>query len=175
VKTWLTESGIQEERITLTKGRNWMKVNVTVDEAESLLRTKYHVYTNKESGIDHLASDEYSVPAHISEHLDWITPTVHFDATVKPTKHRRDLKKRDMLVKPFPIAVKPDVAPQPAVTYTLANCYQYTTPDCLRALYNIPNGTLSKSSYGIVEYTPNIYVQSGKLFVLTDSQSRQAD
>lgn len=36
-----------------------------------------------------------------------------------------------------------DLAPQPQVVYNLANCYQYVTPDCLRALYGVPNGTLA--------------------------------
>jgi tripeptidyl-peptidase-1 len=128
----------------LSKGRNWLKVNVTVEEAESLLRTEYHVYTNVQTGNDHLACDDYSVPPHISEHIDFITPTIHFDATVKQKKQRRDLQTREMKVKPFPIA-RPgsDAVPQPQVTYSLANCYEYTTPDCLRALYNFTNGTLA--------------------------------
>jgi tripeptidyl-peptidase-1 len=72
------ESGIESERIILSKGRNWFKVNVTVEEAESLLKTQYHVYTNVQTGKDHLACDEYSVPIHIKEHIDFITPTIHF-------------------------------------------------------------------------------------------------
>jgi tripeptidyl-peptidase-1 len=78
VKSWLTESGIESERITLSKGRNWFKVNVTVEEAESLLMTQYNVYTNVQTGQDHLACDDYSVPLHIKEHIDFITPTIHF-------------------------------------------------------------------------------------------------
>jgi tripeptidyl-peptidase-1 len=72
------ESGIESERIILSKGRNWFKVNVTVEEAESLLKTQYHVYTNVQTGKDHLACDEYSVPIHIKEHIDFIIPTIHF-------------------------------------------------------------------------------------------------
>lgn len=66
-----------------------------------------------------------------------------------------------MKVKPIPqVLPGPDVAPQPEVTFSLANCYEYVTPDCLRALYNFPNGTLNVSSYGIVEYTPQAYLQT---------------
>jgi len=177
------ESGIEDERINLSKGRNWFKVNVTVEEAESLLRTQYHVYTNVQTGKDHLACDDYSVPVHIKEHIDFITPTVHFgmfhstvkfttseepkrsstqkpphlvhvnpnphtnphiDATVKQKKQRRDLQTREMKVKPFPIIhPNPNAAPQPQITYSLANCDEYITPDCLRALYNFTNGTLA--------------------------------
>lgn len=129
----------------MSKGNNWFKFDASVEEAESLLRTKYHVYTNSETGKDHLACEDYSVPAHIREHIDFITPTVHFDAIVKTKKKRRDLQGRDIQTKPVPIAVPgPEVAPTPQVVYNLANCYEYTTPDCIRALYNFTNGTLAQ-------------------------------
>ncbi len=70
---------------------------------------------------------------------------LRIDATVKQKKHRRDLQTREMKVKPFTNIrpAGPDAAPQPQTTYSLANCDQYITPDCLRALYNFANGTLA--------------------------------
>jgi tripeptidyl-peptidase-1 len=139
------ESGISHERIKLSKGLNWLKFDATVEEAESLLRTEYKVYTNVETGKDHLACEDYSLPPHIQEHIDFITPTVHFDAIVKTKTKRRDLQGRSMKVKPFPIAKPgPEVGQAAAVVYNLANCYKYITPDCLRALYNFTNGTLAQ-------------------------------
>lgn len=152
VKSWLTEHGIAHERIELSKGFNWFKFNATVEEAESLLRTKYSVYKNVETGKDHLACEDYSVPPNLREHIDFITPTVHFDAIVKTRKKVRSLENREMKVRPFPIAhpgpspiVRPgtDAVPQPQVAFTLANCFTYVTPECLRALYGFTNGTLS--------------------------------
>jgi tripeptidyl-peptidase-1 len=101
-----------------------------------------------ETGKDHLACEEYSVPPHIQEHIDFIKPTVHFDAYVKPKRKRRDLpgreiSERSMKVKPFPI-VRPGAEVTSQVQYSLSNCDQYTTPECLRALYNFSNGTLSE-------------------------------
>ncbi|KAG9246746.1 peptidase S8/S53 domain-containing protein [Calycina marina] len=175
VKAWLTESGIDSKRLSLSKGKNWIKFDITVEEAENLLKTEYSVYTNTETGKDHLACDEYSVPPSIKQHIDFITPTLHFDAIVKTNKKRRDLQGRAIKTKPVSGAHQGDtivgapstivgpsteVVPQPAVTFSLANCYTYVTPDCLRALYGIPNGTLSSSSYGIVEYTPQAYRQA---------------
>lgn len=144
MKSWLFESGISHDRIKQSKGLNWIKFSATVGEAESLLRTEYKIYTNLETGKDHLACEDYSVPPHIQEHIDFITPTTHFDAYVKTKKKRCDLEGRTIKVKPFPI-VHPgsNVAPQPQIAYTLANCYQYVTPECLRALYGFSNGTLS--------------------------------
>lgn len=146
--------------------QGWLKVNLTVAEAESLLKTEYKVYAHSDSGVERLACDEYSVPHHLREHIDFITPTVHMDATVKVKPKKRSLDKRTLEpvsdIKPGAIIETFDnvhnVSPQPQVTYSLANCNTYVTPDCLRALYQFSNGTLSGSSYGIVEYTPQVGV-----------------
>jgi tripeptidyl-peptidase-1 len=139
------ESGIESKRLRMSNSLSWIRFNVTVEEAEDLLKTEYSIYTNTKTGQEHLACEDYSVPAHIREHIDFITPTIHFDATVKKEKKRRDLNTRAMKVKPS-TDLKPgsDVAPQPEIKYTLANCYEYITPDCLRALYNFTNGTLAQ-------------------------------
>ena len=122
----------------------WLKLNATVEEAESLLKTEYSIYTNANTGNDHLACDDYSIPANLREHIDIITPTIHFDATVRPKKQRRDLQGRSLKVKPVSqVKPNPNAVPQPAVTFSLANCYTYVTPECLRALYGFTNGTLS--------------------------------
>jgi tripeptidyl-peptidase-1 len=44
VLSWLAENGIGEERVKLSKGSNWVRVNSTVQETEALLKTKYKVY-----------------------------------------------------------------------------------------------------------------------------------
>ncbi|KAL8739876.1 MAG: hypothetical protein Q9190_007361 [Brigantiaea leucoxantha] len=170
---WLTESGIDPSRIELSSGRNWMMFNASVGEVESLLQTKYNYYTHA-SGQGHIACDEYRVPQSLSKHIDFIMPTVHFDTKIidKPGQDQK-AKKRDVPTNhqpgdPSNIAWNPKKgktiaspnSPSPGVVYNLANCNQYITPECLRALYNFSNGTLAKSSYGIVEYTPQAYLQS---------------
>lgn len=145
VKEWLSDAGIGADRTRMSKSMTWIRFNITVAEAESLLKTKYDIYENVETGKDHLACESYSVPSHIREHIDFITPTIHFDAMVKPKKTRRDLQGRSLSTKPgTQVKQKPDaLVPQPAVTFSLANCYTYVTPDCLRSLYNFTNGTLA--------------------------------
>lgn len=163
VRAWIMENGISHERIKLSKGLNWIKFNATVEEVESLLRTEYRIYTDVETGKDHLACEDYSIPPHLKEHIDFITPTVHFDAVVKTRPKRRDLEKveekHSKRVMPFPFARQGAEVSQ-STAFTMANCYQYTTPDCIRSLYNFTNGTLAKSSFGIVEYTPQAQRQS---------------
>lgn len=155
----------------LSSGRNWLRFDATVEELEELLQTEYHVYEHTETGTAHLACDKYSVPAAIKSHIDIISPTIHFDAKVSRPEKRDTLEKRKSVAltpgentawapKKGKVIATPGVSPEPEIVYNLANCYEYTTPDCLRALYSFPNGTLSNSSYGIVEYTPQAYIQS---------------
>jgi len=100
-------------------------------------------------------------------------PTVHFDTKIVSNPNRKQEKRQipealqpgqpgsGFLPKKGPTiagpGANPDIAPQP---FSLTTCNTQITPDCLRALYSFPNGTLAKSSYGVVEYTPQAYLQS---------------
>lgn len=165
-------SGIEAPRIALSRGRNWLNFDASIAEVESLLRTEYKIYTHA-SGQDHIACEDYSVPQEVSEHVDLIMPTVHFDTKIvhNPEQHQ---KKRDIPASLQPgnpdnawlpkkgktikgPGADPDVAPQP---FDLTTCDTQITPDCLRALYSLSNGTLALSSYAVVEYTPQAYLQA---------------
>jgi tripeptidyl-peptidase-1 len=127
----------------MSKSLTWVKIDVTVEEAESLLKTEYNVYSHVTTGEDRLAVEEYSVPAHIKEHLDFITPTIHFDAIVK-LKAKRAKEAHSLKVKPTSQLVPdPLRVPLSEVVFNLTNCDHYITPECLRALYDLPNGTLT--------------------------------
>ena len=113
-------------------------------------------------------------------------PTVHFDTkiTEKPNEpaktSKRDIPANLQPGNPNNVGWKPKKgktiaspnSASPGIVYNLANCNQYITPDCLRALYGFSNGTLAKSSYGIVEYTPQAYLQ-GDLNLFYANLARQ--
>ena len=48
VKNWLVDNGIDYDRLRLTKSKSWLEANVSVAEAEELLKTEYHVWADKE-------------------------------------------------------------------------------------------------------------------------------
>ncbi|KAF2152969.1 subtilisin-like protein [Myriangium duriaei CBS 260.36] len=173
VKTWLTEAGISEGRISKSDSGSWLKFDATVEEAESLLKTTYHKFEHGESGQPHIACDEYSIPAHLKDHIDLVTPSVHFDAKI--VKRKEDAKEKrtvpgaaHSIGKPW---TQPGLASLPKLTQyispnniiqQLQNCSNQIVPNCLRALYEFPPnlGANPKNSYGIVEYTPQAYVPS---------------
>ena len=81
VKSWLVSSGIAPERISRSQSLGWLKFDATVAEAESLLKTEYHVYKHK-TGKPHVSCAEYHVPENVAPHVDFITPGVSFDTKI---------------------------------------------------------------------------------------------
>jgi tripeptidyl-peptidase-1 len=167
---WLAASGLSSDKIKLSKGKTWVNFEASVDQAESLLHTKYHVYAHDVTGQPHIACEEYSLPKHLKSHVDFITPTVHFDT---PVKGRSDqLKKRQETPQTAKQIGNPGAWSAPKLGQfldksqfitELEQCDKQITPNCLRALYKIPPRSIfpsPKNSYGIVEYTPQAYVPS---------------
>ena len=93
VRNWLAASGIATERVAQTQSMGWLEFKATVGEAEELLKTKYYIYKHR-SGQPHIACSEYSVPADVRDHVDFITPTVHFDAPLTPPTDKNNPKSK---------------------------------------------------------------------------------
>lgn len=53
VISWLTESGLDRDRLRLTVNKGWVEVNATTAEVEELLQAEYHVYTHP-SGFEQI-------------------------------------------------------------------------------------------------------------------------
>ena len=177
VMAWLTSSGISADRIWQSQSLSWLEFDATVDEAENLLKTRYHIYEHDDSSQPHVACDQYSIPSHLQQHIDLVAPTVHFDAKIKPRKSSEDLedleKRADVkgtgkgVGKPgggslpkggWRIGAHKHKKLQQDLTY----CDTYITPDCLRALYGFPvnNKANVKNSFGVVEYSAQSYLPS---------------
>jgi tripeptidyl-peptidase-1 len=97
-----------------------------------------------------LAVEEYSIPAHIQKHVDFTTPTVHFDLVVKMEGKRTDLEGCDLdatIARHNISKLVPQVHPDPlrvplsSIKFNLTNCNRYITPEYLQTLYELPNGT----------------------------------
>lgn len=163
VRAWLIEHGFTEDQVKQSQGLNWIHVDATVAEAESLLKTKYYKYTHSETGQAHVACENYSVPEHIRRHIDFVTPTVHFDAKISNPKKKRSLEER---APPTGHKVTPGIGhsigspsdkslpklggkiPFGTILDELKHCDTSIVPDCLRALYllppNVPANSKSK-------------------------------
>ncbi|KAK7026138.1 hypothetical protein VNI00_015713 [Paramarasmius palmivorus] len=68
LESWLTMHGsITADRIQISRSRGWVELNVTVEEAEKLMKTEYHIYTH-EDGTQQIV--EYTPQAYLQEDLD---------------------------------------------------------------------------------------------------------
>ena len=83
VHTWLlTEHSIEPHRIMLTESGGTLRVDVTAVEAERILGAEYNVYQHAASGRERVGCHEgYALPEHVSKHVDFVSPTVHFGAS----------------------------------------------------------------------------------------------
>ncbi len=95
VYEWLASEGITASRIKLSKSYGWIEANTTVSEAENLLKTEYYVYKHFPSGAEHIACNmEYHLPEHVAQHVELVTPTLHFD--IKIGESTGNLQKRSI-------------------------------------------------------------------------------
>lgn len=184
VREWLADSGIQEDDMKVSRGRGWITFDATVDQAESLLKTTFHIYEH-ETGQPHVVCEEYSLPRVLREHIDFVTPSVHFDAKTKARSQEDSfaLNKRaepgigKRIGKPGGWSTPKfgKWLPQNQVIKELENCDEQIVPECLRALYEFGPGVSanSKNSYGIVEYTPQAYVPSDLDLFFANFSSKQ--
>ena len=179
VTEWLKSAGISPERISRSQSLGWLTFDATISEAENLLKTEYHIYKHA-SGKPHVACSKYHIPEHLGRHVDFITPTVHFDTKIpQAAVNLKANGKREVPTAAIGTPVKqkaalgigsPNSGSLPkkgadiniqGILDELKNCNKYITPNCLRALYEFPPGFTAnpKNSYGIVEYTPQAYLQ----------------
>ncbi|KZT63834.1 subtilisin-like protein [Daedalea quercina L-15889] len=157
VLEWLEDEGLDASRVKLSKGGSWIHANMTVEEAEMLLGTEYHVYQHGESGVEHIACEEkYHLPEHVAEHVDLVMPTLHFDV------HMGRKRSIDTSIgQPGAGIVNPKLMGEvESALLNTTSCDEQITPDCLRALYGYDYTPVAtdKNSIGIVEYTPVAYL-----------------
>ena len=173
IHDWLESAGISRERVEKTQSLGWLNFDATVQEIEELLKTKYFHYTHQ-SGATQAGCTEYHLPAHIKEHVDFITPTVHFDAKLGPRSEEdyASIKRRNARPGVGNSLGRPGSGSLPKKGATLdyihniitelSECDEFIVPDCLRFLYLIPPvlTNLQSNPYGVVEYSPQAFLQS---------------
>lgn len=154
-----------------------LEFNATVVEAEDLLHTRYSIYRHSGTGQQHIACEQYSVPANMKEQVDFVYPTVPFDAKLKlqdDTSQSSKEAKRELRPETDKALGSPGAPSLPKlgkhiskheiIIHQLRMCDTIIVPDCLRALYNFPPNKAKwvsdKNSFGDVEYTPQAYVPS---------------
>lgn len=90
IREWLSTQRIDDSRVRLSKSAGWIEAQVSVAEAEQLLKAEYHVYNHTETGTKFIGcASGYHIPEHLVQHIDFITPTVHFNVVPLGTVPQR--------------------------------------------------------------------------------------
>lgn len=128
-----------------------------VSELEALLHTEYFQFHHETTGKTSIACDEYHVPAHIQEHIDFIKPGLTLLGGGKRSS-KNEKKKRGFRTKEGKFSgpvlgkkITSDLSPGSAASLT--GCDTMITPACIKALYNIttPTKAAAGNELGIFE------------------------
>ncbi|KXS94079.1 hypothetical protein AC578_9215 [Pseudocercospora eumusae] len=144
VVKWLVGSGVALDKIA--EQGEWINFVAPVDIANDLLNTSFAIYQNTR-GQEILRTLQYSVPSELHRYIDMIQPTTRFG----------EVKEQRSLVHDTEVLGKP---PGPRMTTlngttVASSCNNRTVdPDCLRALYSIPENTdLDNATSGFMAFT----------------------
>ncbi|KAF9077948.1 subtilisin-like protein [Rhodocollybia butyracea] len=122
VKEWLDWHGIEDDAISTSSDR-WVTITVPISLAETMLNTTYHVYAHTETDETIVRTLEYSLPSHLHDHINLVSPTTYFGTT-------RGLKLTSFVKSSVAIpSLSNNVTPS-------SSCNRTITPTCLQDLYN---------------------------------------
>jgi tripeptidyl-peptidase I len=166
VVAWLAEHGISEEATTFSEAGDWISVDMPISQAEDLLQSSYWTYRH-DDGTELSRTEEWSLPAHLHEHIDVIQPTTSF------------LRMRPRAITWIDDDSIPlDVAPSYTTDVGSVCNVNNTTPDCLRTLYGTLNYTVQaadQNSVAICNYLNETDKRSDVLQFLQAYRPEAAD
>ncbi|KAL2072472.1 hypothetical protein VTL71DRAFT_11815 [Oculimacula yallundae] len=159
ITQWLTDSGIEDSRIMFYENKGWISVDVTVEEIEALLQAEYHEHEHSQTSKVRVGTDRYHVPEHLTSHIDYITPGIKLSPVTKRTVERKVKRINHSVHAPahFSTPANEDsiavTAAAAALPPALQNCLSEMTPECIRALYNIPTNpaAVGENSLGLYQ------------------------
>ncbi|KAI0707297.1 subtilisin-like protein [Earliella scabrosa] len=157
VHSWLVDdAGIAAHKIRLNKNGDVMQLNLTIAEAERLLGTEYFVYTD-DGGSEHVGCHEgYTLPEHVSKHVDFVWPTVQFGGFWLA---RRDGEAISSTPGFGRVSGAPKIPVEDVSALAAEDCDTAVTLDCLRGLYNFDFTPVSgdQNSVAVAEFGNNVF------------------
>jgi tripeptidyl-peptidase-1 len=165
VSQWLQGAGIAAYRIRQSVNKQWLQFDASTAEVEALIKTEYYKYAHHGTGRTNIGCDEYYLPEHVQEHVDYITPGIKLLTPSRPPK----LQKRTFGVTTNGTHItKPKMKAMPeSLTSILASplsaiCDLVAIPLCIKTLYNIttPTKAAAGNQLGIFEDLGDKYSQT---------------
>jgi len=154
VRQWLYETGIRD--ILSYENKGWLAVHLAARDAERIFNTTYFAHETTRGLM--LGCDQYYLPSHVSEQVDFIKPGIVLSGRVKTlqvlkrevhgSNDNRGWSRWPGYPRPGPVHVPPwpYCEPPPGgynIPPDLQNCDRNMTPTCIKALYEIPKTNFS--------------------------------
>jgi len=139
VTAWLKSAGFAADRVSQSVNKQWMQFDATAAEAGDLLFTDFYVYEHRWTGTQNVACEEYHIPSHIREHIDYITPGIRLRVDPGRAKKAKREIEAEKLRKRGVSAMNTGAVPiAEARLPTLPQlnssvCYKYVTNQCVRS------------------------------------------
>ncbi|KAF8592739.1 tripeptidyl peptidase A [Ramaria rubella] len=130
VNDWLLSAGFDLNSVIRSPSLDWVKFKASIQQAEEMLNTTYHVWKNSRTGESLVRTTSWSLPDHLHEHIDLVHPTTLFRGGLQPratTFRLSDKAPGKAAVISIPSASPNAVDP---------SCNTTITPTCLLQLYN---------------------------------------
>ncbi|KIK60501.1 hypothetical protein GYMLUDRAFT_167978 [Collybiopsis luxurians FD-317 M1] len=141
VKDWLTWHGVEVGALPSASDR-WISVNIPISLAETLLNTTYHVFAHTDSDAKIVRTLEYSLPRHLHEHINLVSPTTYFGTTQS--------MRTTSLLQPKISGLNSNLTAE--LTPSIS-CRTVVTPTCLQELYNTANYTPTQTNVNKIGIT----------------------
>ncbi|KAH9858769.1 subtilisin-like protein [Lenzites betulinus] len=132
VHAWLATDGVHPERVQLSHDGAYVRVNVSISEAERLLATEYYVYQHEDGSEDVACEHGYHLPEHVAKHVDLVRPTIQVRGAKASSA---SLQKRGS-VKGARSRRPMNPSKGSSSTGKATGCDTQVTLDCIRDLYD---------------------------------------
>ena len=139
VRDWLLSSGIEADDIVHSDNKGWLALDVPASSVEQLFGASLHEYQHTSSGDLRLGCEEYHLPSHLVEHVDYITPGVKLSAPMKKRAANSDLELERL--RTSALQTRSPTEARASLPQDLGHCDTNITTQCIRALYGIPAAT----------------------------------
>ncbi|KAH9913511.1 family S53 protease [Fomitopsis serialis] len=151
VTAWLNEHGLNATAVS--PAGDWLAVNVSVAQANSLLLADYSLFTHDSTGADTIRTLQYSLPTDLQAHIGCVHPTTTFPSIINHSPILESWTRREDTGEVEARAVTPCGSGNPNMI-----------PECLQAMYGIPTTPATQSSNQIaVTGYDGIYAEEADL------------
>lgn len=140
---WLSDNGIDASSLSYSGAKDWIHLSISVEDAERLLDTEYHVYEHEEGG-QIIRTPNWSLPLHLHKHIDAIQPTTSFmraapRSSYNPARKPRIAPRHTNIIEGQLSAGHTPSGYTPPSNTTLSEICDVAavSPQCFQALYNI--------------------------------------